>query len=686
MTRILLSMGIACLFAGIVAAQSNDQVAFPESIPMPTTDSEVVVVPQSPLSLQVLFVGGHDLVTVNSTYGNPVGRAIAKEWHDFIGFTPDDSQGGLGWISVNHEMIYRDDYIGDGGGNTMFYVARQGDSLEVIETTIPATAVVWTELGETLDTVETTRTGKYHAVDFVNTVGETGMNCGGITDPYTGRIWTAEEWFRRSNAESSSIWNSSEPNRPGSDAPIRATGSPNANQGVRDTSDVTIAQFDLANEWGDILGSEPLRKFQTFNYMVEINPFEAKAIRKQVNWFRQGWEGGTVAADGTVYLGPDATPGYWGKFVPADNSDRDNIDYTQGTYFIYKADKPASSEGGKWVEVPQNRDNVLDFQSAAESLGGTQYNRIEWVAIDTTTGYIYWTETGFDQPNNAFRASSERGSTHDEYHLRRAEQKGWVHPDSLYFNYYGAVWVYNPDLDSNYIWIAGGPETDSATSLEIGAGYPDIHMTNPDGLNVIYINDDQGGVASYLVICEDANGTSHNRTPAGFAGRLNELWLLPISAGQQTTLVNDTFQTNYDELIRISAVPFGAEVTGAQPTSDGATLLVNSQHPSASLEFPWNHSLTYAINGFDKLTVTDLQEIEIPTESLSEFKIWPNPVSRELRFERNVDVAVFNSMGQRIAVQRNTMSLDVSSYATGAYYIMIMTEKGEEFTRKIIVE
>ena len=43
------------------------------------------------------------------------------------------------------------------------------------------------------------RTGQFFNVDFVNTVGETGMNCGGITAP-NGRIWTAEEWFRTSTA------------------------------------------------------------------------------------------------------------------------------------------------------------------------------------------------------------------------------------------------------------------------------------------------------------------------------------------------------------------------------------------------------------------------------------------------------------------------------------------------------
>ncbi|NES93306.1 hypothetical protein, partial [Okeania sp. SIO2B9] len=50
-----------------------------------------VVMPPSPLSVQVLFVGGVDEVETTPTYGNPAGKAVAKEWHDFIGFTPDNS-------------------------------------------------------------------------------------------------------------------------------------------------------------------------------------------------------------------------------------------------------------------------------------------------------------------------------------------------------------------------------------------------------------------------------------------------------------------------------------------------------------------------------------------------------------------------------------------------------------------
>lgn len=85
-------------------------------------------------------------------------------------------------------MILADDKIGDGGGMTVFKVKRDpsSDTLIIVE-----------------QSLEDGREGMFFNVDFVNTVGETGMNCGGINS-LDGRIWTAEAWFRTST---NSIYN-----------------------------------------------------------------------------------------------------------------------------------------------------------------------------------------------------------------------------------------------------------------------------------------------------------------------------------------------------------------------------------------------------------------------------------------------------------------------------------------------
>lgn len=274
----------------IMVQQASAQIGFDPEIDFQLVP-DTVVVPPSPIKKQVVFIGGHDMVQTTATYGNPAGEFPAKQWHDFIGFTPDLSPGtqDLGWLSINHEMVSSDANIGDGGGMTAFKIKRDPitDTIIVVE-----------------QTLADGRSGKFFNVDFVNTVGETGMNCGGIQSTVDGRIWTAEEWWQSSNAG------------------IYSNGN-----GVLDTADYTIVNSGIPMADG-----QTIQKVENFNWMVEIDPKEAVAIRKQYNWGRQPFEGGVVMPDNkTVYLGGDATPGLLSKFV-ADTPG----DFTAGKVYAYR--------------------------------------------------------------------------------------------------------------------------------------------------------------------------------------------------------------------------------------------------------------------------------------------------------------------------------------------------------------
>ncbi|MEL7119858.1 MAG: alkaline phosphatase PhoX [Bacteroidota bacterium] len=659
MKKLLLTLLVSSAFA--VSAMAQGSTIFGETIELPEDFVPLqVIMPPSPLTMQVLFVGGSDRVQTTPTYGYEAGEVYAKEWHDFIGFTPDNDSDDLGWVSVNHEEIYRDNRIGDGGGMSVFKIKRAADgSLEVVD-----------------QTLSDGRTGKYFNVDFVNTVGETGMNCAGISSVWDGRIWTAEEWFRTSNA---SINNGATRS---SNYPLDlASGDyldsletffednfglefdlADANSGVRNTSDFTISS--------DIDGFDGLtvKKYQNFNWMVEIDPKEAKAIRKQYNWGRQGFEGGTIGMDQTAYLGEDGTPGWFTKFVPDEVVEGQPVDYTKGRTFVYKHDADPAAGLGNWVEIENNDpEKMLGFKDQAVAAGATMYNRIEWVAVDSTTGIVYWTETGRDNPGSRWRDEAADGAVHDPYTLARAAEFN-THPDSSdYPDYYGRIWAYNPETDLNYVIIEGGPFFTESPSV---ADYPEKHLSNADGLNVIYIPNDQGGVSPFLLIMEDLNGSSRGRMPAGISNRTCEVYLLDLAIENPTI----------DDLIRLTATPRGAEVTGGIQTSDLASVLLNSQHPNIANEFPWNHSLTFAINGFDQLTVTDLEE---PTfEEAPGFQVYPNPTTREVFFKKAQDAAIYNNAGQRLRVFRNVTRIDVSEFPAGIYYI----QNGAKQTQKLIIE
>lgn len=555
---------------------------------------QTVVMPPSPLKYQVLFVGQTDKVQTTPTYGNPAGEALAKQWHDFIGFTPDNESEDLGWVSVNHEMITADDNIGDGGGMTVFKVRRDPvtDTLQIVE-----------------QTLSDGRSGEYFNVDFVNTVGETGMNCGGITSTVDGRIWTAEEWFRGSNESIS--------------------------PGVRDQTPFTI-NTDIP---GNFAG-QTIEKYQNFNWMVEIDPREAVAIRKQYNWGRQPFEGGVIMPDNkTVYTGGDATPGILSKFVADEPGD-----FTKGTLYAYKHD--ANGPDGPWVEMESmDLEKMLNYSEEALGKGATMFNRLEWLATDGE--YVYMAETGRDNPGSRLQRGAEAGGVLDYHwlepvrarHPRLADKTDDQVLDfvmaGFFEDYYGRVLKFDPSTGVVETYLEGGPYFEE--SPEVSA-YPDKHLSNPDGLNILTVNG-----AKYMVINEDLNGTSNARVPAGIQNRTCEAFLLDMSIAEPTV----------EDLIRISVVPVGAEVTGACPTPDGKTLLINSQHPSTDNPFPYNNSLTYAITGWDE-AVSAITEIKEGLENASSCQPYVDPVQRELVLCEASDVAIFGPTGKRMFVVRNT--------------------------------
>lgn len=566
----------------------------------------------SKLKMEPIFVGGVDMVKTTDTYGNAAGEAPAKQWHDFIGFTPAVAgETGIGWVSVNHEMTVSDDMIGDGGGMTCFQIDYDADSDRII----------------VMDqTLEDGRQGKFFNVDFVNTVGETGMNCGGIVSEVDGRIWTAEEWQRRSNEQISSF--------------------------DRDTTDFTIGYGWEGTEYE----GKSIQKYENYNYMVEIDPRQAKPVRKQYNWGRQWFEGGVVLPDNrTIILGVDASPAYLMKFE-ADTPG----DFTTGTLYLYVQD--ANSFTGTWQEVSSGAtgdDTFLSIQEQGEAIGANTFMRLEWVAYDKNTGKVYMAETGRDDAGNRFSGSENPVAYH---HVMRAQEKGVDAKSENYVDYYGRVIVL--DLEDNSIksFLEGGPDYpdlgDDWQNTDY-TPYPETHLSNPDGLTVMYIQN-----KSYLVVQEDLNGSSYGRVHPGLTNRNCEFFLLPLEGKDMATP---------DDLIRLGMVAVGAEVTGARPVYDpsdmnnAVALLVNSQHPRSFNEAPFDNSLTVAITGWAD-AITDIVENGGLVDE-NNVKVYPNPTATSLFFKEIQDAALYNMDGQRIRVSRGVREMYVGDLAPGAYFL-----------------
>lgn len=600
-------MKVLGLFAAAVMATSSVSAQdFPVKIEPVTMIPYLqgrVVVPPSPLKYQNIFVGGVDSVETGT------GRTLAKQWHDYIGYAADESGSSMGYFIVNHEMIEANDKIGDGGGMTMFKLGKKADgSLEVLE-----------------QTLADGRKGKFFNVDFKNTVGETGMNCGGMSG--FGRVWTAEEWYQTNNKM------------------INSDG-----KGFRDTSDFVIGSKVASGFPG--LDGKVIKRFENLNWMVEIDPKSAKAVRKYYNWSRQGFEGGVVHPDGkTIFLFEDGAAGrsILTKFV-ADVAG----DYTKGKTYFYKQNK--GSFTGSWVEVPndpaKNWDILVAPHNWAKTQGITGFTRLEWGAFNKTDGKIYITETGVDRPGSGYKSAVADGWTLPQHAYDRAKEQGVALDSTAYTDYYGRVLVLDLTDNSVRSFIEGGPYITDAQAVP--GKYPEKHLSNPDGLGFLYVNG-----KTFMVIEEDLNGTSFGRMPnTGMRGTNCEAWLLDM-----------TKAPTIDNLYRLAISPYGSEITGFASLDDGNTVLINSQHPDNATisDAAAKNSLTFAVSGLKQL-VNSIDKDSDERNAVA-VTVYPNPTSTQLNFSTPSDAALYNATGDRVRVVRQASSLDISDVAAGVYYV-----------------
>lgn len=319
-------------------------------------------------------------------------------------------------------------------------------------------------------------------------------------------------------------------------------------------------------------------------------------------------------------------------------------------------------DGKKWIEMNNtDLDKMLNYNVEATKFGATMFNRLEWVTYDEQTNAVYLTETGRDKPGNSWADENALGAQHANHTIARAAEQGTTPNSPTYVDYYGRVLKYDLATEEVTVHIEGGPASNSSPTI---SNYPANHLSNPDGLATMTING-----KNYLIICEDLNGTSNGRVPAGTSNAVCELYMLDLDVQNPTT----------DDLVRISVGPFGSEITGACATPDGKTLLVNSQHPSTSNPFPYNYSLTYALTGWDLEKLVSINEIRKLNDS---FKIYPNPTNGKIFLNETMDVALYSSEGQLVETFNQASELNLSSYPSGVYYL----RNAEGATKKVMLQ
>ena len=302
-----------------------------------------------------------------------------------------------------------------------------------------------------------------------------------------------------------------------------------------------------------------------FGWVVEIDPSDpASTPVKRTALGRAVHEGAWVAVtqDGraVVYSGEDAAfeciykfvsrdriqPG--GRDVSAARANRALLDH--GTLYVARFD---AGGRGRWLPLvhgqgPLSAANgfadqgevLIKARQAADALGATMMDRPEWLAIDTTSRWVYCTLT-----NNTQRGPGSRADV-DAANPRANNTMGQI-----------IRWREDGDFDGlafewNHLALAGDPanERAEARGTIVGDAYanPDTIAFDPRG--VLWIGSDIG--SSVL--------------GRGEHSRLGHNALLACDVSIGTTR-------------RFLVGPANCELTGLCFTPDGRTMFVNVQHP-----------------------------------------------------------------------------------------------------------
>ena len=358
--------------------------------------------------------------------------------------------------------------------------------------------------------------GLPHGIDFTG-VGGTLKNCLGAVTPW-GTVLTSEEV------------------------------EPGPNDLCKDSASCMVRDSSQAGGWA---------RWKNYGWMVEVDPYQRKALGKRYGMGRFMHEGAYCMPDNrTVYLIDDAAPGAFFKFV----ADRPK-DLSAGTLYAVKPSLDA--KGGEWITLPRERDSLLYARQVAFQKGATIFFRMEDIELHPDGGFII-SETGLDSID--FAQAMGWGGVPAK-HLERFHVGNQVYDDK-----YGRLLRYDPAVNSITVMLEGGQGKDDAS----------IHLSNPDNLAVDVKR-------KMLVIHEDLVGQDAGRLPKGKAAPLiNEIYFLDLSKPNP----------KLDDLMRFAVIPAGAESTGPVWNTDFSALFFNLQHPNRDNPAPFDRACTVVVTGW----------------------------------------------------------------------------------------
>ena len=349
-----------------------------------------------------------------------------------------------------------------------------------------------------------------------------------------------------------------------------------------------FARWNSAATGGNAL-EDYRNAFNTFGYIVEIDPFNQSAMAvKRTALGRFAHENCAYApvVEGkpvVMYMGDDARGEYIYKFVS--DAKWSNADIggglkagdkylDKGTLYVavFKDDgtgewkalthgQGALTNANAKYAFADQADVLINARLAGDALGATKMDRPEWVSVSPVTGEVYVTLTNNSNrtpTKHGMNAANPRNYAGDKGnrngHIIRWAEKGNDHTATSF----------NWDI---YLFAA----PNDLTAENLSGLNANNDLSSPDGLyfdprGVLWIQTDDSAYTS----------KTNCMLLAALPGKVNDGKEVTTSAGIKTRV---GMQANDQNIKRFFVGPKGCEVTGITLTPDFKTLFINIQHP-----------------------------------------------------------------------------------------------------------
>jgi len=460
-------------------------------------------------------------------------------------------------------------------------------------------------------------------------------------------------------------------------------------KGFSDVSDYTIPSSNGA------ASNQVIPRYQNMGWAVDIdiNTANMKASRKWYG-FGRGFYTDILDLDATRVLLVTGTE-------PSVIMMAERLGGTTSRdYKIYCYRQKPTESDGEWLllneldiddkPVPLSIEDLVNIHKKALEAGATMFNNLSKIAPlkiyelgSEKVSKVYITETGSDNSGDLFSNSSKKYNGTLAHHLQELDaEDGTI--DGIVYDPYGRI--LELDLATLKIspFIEGGPADNCR-----------FHFSNPGGIGLHTIKDNNSNTKSYLVIHENIAGVNKYRNPAHVGSeenKINETYVFDLSSAPSR-----------DNLKLFAIGPKGSEITGfsrawSPSQDDGNIVFVTLKYPSQHNQAPFNKSMVLAISGlfeyFQNPTscdavANDCQPIPSSVDpqytsgiGANIFKAWPNPVRRTLHLNEATNVSVYDHSGKLVLTGNDTNEVDLIGFKPGIYFIK--NEEGQSI--KLIVE